>query len=710
MAMMVCLALIAVLLPSGQAQAIATGRIVFNYGSELYSVMSDGTGVTQLTTGTVSGYAPAYSRDGDKIVFWGVGEIGDPAYGIWMMNADGSGAEQVSREPSSVATNDNEPTFSPDRSQIAFVRPVTGGWDLFVMNSDGTTVTNLTDTFGGAVEDPEWAPTGNKIAFSTGSELHIADASTGTVSLLRDTSVSSQTATAPDWAPDGTAVAFVEGSGTIMTVSPTGSNETVLLNGFGRIHDIAYSPDGTEIAFAGTNTTTNESGLFVLSIASGDVRYLDGVNPPTSLDWGPDGSGGGEPPPDVEPNPDFVAKTGLNTEGLIDEGHLSLAKAIETGQITGERAVAVGLTDLDTALSRGWVSKEEAITCDLIDPAAAINTGLLKPVKIVEGLEEMKPLELITQAGLTAEQLINQDLLTVNKAVETGLLPVGVALDQDILSSQEAITKDLLEPEDAYVSGMIPSSQAQQYADGNNVMTLLIEKTQQLIADVKAGRKSLPQAISEGLMIGQALQANLVTIKGALDQGLIDALTAWRDGFISLDDLLGGGYLTINVAITEGLIDVVTAIKTGRITALKAVRDGLIPVVQAVKAGLLDVLTAVRENVISVATVLQFQIASAEYLIRNGVLDPVTAVRQGYIAVTVAVQKGLLSIGKAITQNLITVSQAINGGFITVFAAIANGYIGVVKAITAGLLKVWDAVTRGLLTCAIAKAANFLPA
>lgn len=704
------LAVLSTLLPGAPARAGAPGRIVFNHGSELYSVTSEGTGVTQLTTGTVSGYAPSFSKDGEKIAFWGVGEIGDPAYGIWMMNADGSGAEQISKETSSVATDDNEPTLSPDRSQIAFVRPVSGGWDLFVMNSDGTGVTNLTGSFDGAVEDPEWASTGTKIVFSDGSNLNIADTSTGTVSVLRDDAISSQAASAPDWSPDGSAVAFVHGPGTIMSISPTGSNETVLLDAFGRIHDLAYSPDGTEIAFTGVNTTTDETGLFVLTVSSGQVRYLDGVNPPTSLDWGPDSSGSGEPPPDVEPNPEFVSKTGLSTEGLIDEGFLSLPKAIESGQITGEHAVAVGLVDLNTALDKGWVTKEEAVVCGLITPEAAINTGLLKPGKVVEGFEEMKPIELITDTGLTAIQLINQDLLTVNKAVESGLMPVGVALNEDVLTTSEAINKNLLEPEDALMSGMITTTQAQQYADNNNAMTLIVEWTQQLIDDVKAGRKTLPQALQGGLTIGQALAANLVTIRGALDQGLIDALTAWRDGFITLDDLLGGGYLTIQVAITEGLIDVVTAIKTGRIAAIQAVKDGLIPAVQAIQGGLLDVRTAIVQNVVDVATVLEYQIATAEYLIRNGLLDPVAAVRQGYIAVTTVLQKGLLNVGKAITENLITASQAINGGFITIVAAILNGYIGVVKAINEGLLKVWDAVTGGLLTCANAKAANLLPA
>ena len=117
----------------------ANGRIVFERGQPLFTVAPDGSGALALTgTGSPGQGVPRSLRTAT----WSRSDrgAGAPAYGIWTVNADGTGARQVTVDPAAVATNDTDPAWSPDGSQIAFVR----SGDLYVMNADGSASTNLT--------------------------------------------------------------------------------------------------------------------------------------------------------------------------------------------------------------------------------------------------------------------------------------------------------------------------------------------------------------------------------------------------------------------------------------------------------------------------------------------------------------------------------------------------------------------------------------
>lgn len=78
-------------------------------------------------------------------------------YGIYVMNADGSGLQQVFNDP---VGDEFDPTWSPDRSRIAFIQNTS----LFVMNADASHRIELFSD--GWVQDPVWSPDGSQIAFS----------------------------------------------------------------------------------------------------------------------------------------------------------------------------------------------------------------------------------------------------------------------------------------------------------------------------------------------------------------------------------------------------------------------------------------------------------------------------------------------------------------------------------------------------------------
>src|SRR5262245_18793605 len=79
----------------------ATGRIAFQSepfgaGYDVFDTNPDGSGLRNLTNGvTYESLAPAYSPDGQKIVFYGYA-LGDTEYTeIYVMNSDGSGLTRL---------------------------------------------------------------------------------------------------------------------------------------------------------------------------------------------------------------------------------------------------------------------------------------------------------------------------------------------------------------------------------------------------------------------------------------------------------------------------------------------------------------------------------------------------------------------------------------------------------------------------------------
>ncbi len=105
---------------------------------------------------------------------------------------------------------DNQPVWSPDGTQIAFVSNRDGGnVDLWLMNADGQNARRLATTPG---DDNlgSWSPDGKKIVYSNkdevGESLWIIDVASGENTRLTESQDGGDSA--PTWSPDGERIAF----------------------------------------------------------------------------------------------------------------------------------------------------------------------------------------------------------------------------------------------------------------------------------------------------------------------------------------------------------------------------------------------------------------------------------------------------------------------------------------------------------------------
>ena len=200
-----------------------------------------------------------------KIVF----RIGNDLY---VMNDDGSGRRRLTHN---TTAKDNRPRWSPDGTQIAFIRYMNKekmhSSELFIINADGTDPQRLTyNKFSEGY--PSWSPDGQYITFSSSRsgdrEVHVIEVATRAVTQLTfSVDERHHGSAAPDWSPDGTQITFErfsrvpKGAGVgfagkmIYVMSADGQHQRPLQRW--RIDDDAstmqfeprWSPDGQRILF-----------------------------------------------------------------------------------------------------------------------------------------------------------------------------------------------------------------------------------------------------------------------------------------------------------------------------------------------------------------------------------------------------------------------------------------------------------------------------
>lgn len=279
-AVSVVVAVAALAVPSAHATFAGTnGKLVFDRGVvvpyglqpvDIYTANADGTGLKRILHNDYINWQATWSPDGTKIAFasnmnGGTNHENDN-FNIYLMNADGSHIQQITRGPDTTW----QPTWSPDGTKIAYSTNRTGYFHIWYKTLATGVTTQVTS---GRDTDayPDWAPSGTKIAFTrlTGTNEDVWVKVIGGDSAWRVTSQKGVDSW-PSWSPDGTMIAFSSnrsGNYNIYTVTSSGTNLVQRTTNANFDGHAAWSPDGGRLVF--TSGRTGYRNIWILTLTGG---------------------------------------------------------------------------------------------------------------------------------------------------------------------------------------------------------------------------------------------------------------------------------------------------------------------------------------------------------------------------------------------------------------------------------------------------------
>jgi Tol biopolymer transport system component len=234
----------------------------------IVSASASGAGIFELLR---AGSAPAWSPDGNKIVFsTTLCDYYDFYYGL----PCSGGLSVIDLRTRLVSILDGadagiDPAWSADGTSIAFVHITPARTRLMLATLDGRPPVELATT-AYSVGHPTWSPDGSRIAFgctvaaATLSEICMINRDGTGFKVLTNNPDWSAT---PAWSPDGSTIAFLVASNSAQVIYLMATDGTSMRQlSIGR--DPAWSRDGSKILFAGS------SGLFTIRLDGSSLTRL----------------------------------------------------------------------------------------------------------------------------------------------------------------------------------------------------------------------------------------------------------------------------------------------------------------------------------------------------------------------------------------------------------------------------------------------------
>ena len=224
---------------------------------------------------------------------------------LWGFNPDGSGKRQLTSAGANAT-----PSFSPDGKRLYFFSNRTGNNQIWVMGPDGSHQRQLTFGSDGDALTPQESPDGTKLAFASSQgglghpEIFIMNSDGTGLKQLTQTPVAPQGQSYtwslhPSWSPDGQKITYAStksGSTQVWVMDADGSNRVQLTSGLGENFPDAnvpsYSPDGRQIVFW-SGFEKNYGDIWVMNADGSSPRKLTTTPAPRSADnpvWSPDGT------------------------------------------------------------------------------------------------------------------------------------------------------------------------------------------------------------------------------------------------------------------------------------------------------------------------------------------------------------------------------------------------------------------------------------
>ena len=275
--------------PEVHSLDLETGEVV-NLCSVLAAVpFADGAEPDSLERHYVSPTSeePARSPDGTMVAFT---TFRDGDKEVYVMDPDGGNPVNLTRH----RAFDSSPAWSPDGRRIAFESERDGGEShIFVMNADGSGLEQL--TFGPGTPwavQPAWSPDGSSIACVSGMGtawgIHSIDLDSGELRLIPEGGLRG---TRPSWSPDGTRIAYTMTDSVdndfrhvwVMAADGSGARQLTFAESWDA--DPTWSPDGSRIAFA---RLKDRYDIYIVPVEGGaEERVTDDPHDDMEPNWTP---------------------------------------------------------------------------------------------------------------------------------------------------------------------------------------------------------------------------------------------------------------------------------------------------------------------------------------------------------------------------------------------------------------------------------------
>jgi Tol biopolymer transport system component len=262
-------------LADGAGVSNRTGRIVFCSNRSgpwrIWMMNADGTQAAQLSKDDAAGHDvdPVFNPDGSRILFT---STRGGATGIWQMKTSGSGLERI--------CDGDQAEWSPDGTAIAFRRK---GRILTRQLADGKEQTISPEDWQ-SCSGPSWSPGGRTLAFArlqeAGNALFIVAVSGGKPTKVYD----KEGACEAHWSPDGKLLVY-ETETHICTIQPDGT-ENRLITYYGGVQRYArWSPDGKNLVFCQGASEKGPWELYVVPSRGGNPARLTQGASDMYADW-----------------------------------------------------------------------------------------------------------------------------------------------------------------------------------------------------------------------------------------------------------------------------------------------------------------------------------------------------------------------------------------------------------------------------------------
>jgi TolB protein len=221
---------------------------------------------------------------------------------IYVMDADGKHQTRLTDTPT---FDETIPIWSPKGDVIAFQTNRGGdGYELYLMSPDGSNQRPLRGAAnGGPVTGSsfEWSPDGKRLAYASGSNVYVIEASApdGGDSTSAPVSVSGARLPGSDdievsWSPFGNRLVVRNaqncgGCTDLYTVNADGTNRVQVTNGIGFDQHPRWSPSGTLVAY---EADRGGRGIYVTNAdgTGGETKVSGAVGSFGVVEWAPDGS------------------------------------------------------------------------------------------------------------------------------------------------------------------------------------------------------------------------------------------------------------------------------------------------------------------------------------------------------------------------------------------------------------------------------------